>query len=142
MMNMGAISDSSVFSPQDWEKVRRQTDSAIERWIDDQMKYVKAVIVLVGSSTAESRWVRHEIRKAWDEYYPLLGVRIHKLMDMNGHTSLAGSNPFSRVGLQNGQKVSDYVPLIEPRGNSSREVYADIANNLEKWVDDYAYRRG
>lgn len=60
VMNMGAVSGGSAFSPQDWEAVRYKTDAAIEKWIHEQMNYTKAVIVLVGATTSKSRWVRHD----------------------------------------------------------------------------------
>lgn len=141
VMKMGALSGESIFSAQDWESVRRKTDRAIESWTDRQMKYARAVVVLVGSTTADSRWVRYEIEKAWDECYPLLGIRINSLKDRCGRTDRPGDDPFSRVTLRNGQKVSDYVHLIEPRGSNSQEVYNSIENNLQTWVNNYAYRR-
>ena len=75
VMNMGAISGGSAFTPQDWESVRYKTDAAIEKWIHDQMLYTKAVIVLVGATTSKSRWVKHEIIKGWNDKRPLLGGR-------------------------------------------------------------------
>ena len=84
VVQMGAVTGGAAFTAQDWEKVRRQSDAAIEKWIHDQMKYTKAVIVLVGETTANSRWVDYEIRKAWDDGRPLLGVRIHRLENNRG----------------------------------------------------------
>ena len=47
---------------QEWEKVRYKTDEAIKNWIDNQMKYKRAVVVLIGSETA-SHWVQYEIER-------------------------------------------------------------------------------
>lgn len=102
VMNMGAISGGSAFTPQDWEEVRYKTDTAIEKWIHEQMCYTKAVIVLVGATTSKSRWVNHEITKAWNDKRPLLGVRIHGLQDKDGYTASYGSNPFSSISMTGG----------------------------------------
>ena len=37
--NMGKVDSSSTFSDNDWEEVRLKTDTAIKKWIDDQMSY-------------------------------------------------------------------------------------------------------
>lgn len=141
VIQMGAVTGGAAFTAQAWEKVRLQSDAAIEKWIHDQMKYTKAVIVLVGETTANSRWVDYEIRKAWDDGRPLLGVRIHGLADKYGETSSLGANPFSNVQLKNGTCLDQRVHLINPQGWDSRSVYNDIANNLEMWVDTYARSR-
>lgn len=141
VMNMGAVTGGSAFTPQDWEAVRYKTDAAIEKWIHDQMLYTKAVIVLVGATTASSRWVRHEIVKAWNDKRPLLGVRIHGLSDKDGYTAAAGANPFGAISLKSGGTLADYVTLVIPSGGDSKAVYSDINNNLESWVSNRAYKR-
>lgn len=141
VMNMGAITGESAFTPQDWEAVRRSTDKAIKNWIDKQMAYTKAVIVLVGSTTYESKWVKYEICKAWNENKPLLGVRIHGLADQYHKTSNPGRNPFEYISYKSGQTLDQYVKLINPTGGNSKAVYQDINQNLEIWVKNYARRR-
>lgn len=141
VMNMGAVSGGSAFSPQEWEAVRYKTDAAIEKWIHEQMNYTKAVIVLVGATTSQSRWVKYEITKAWNDKRPLLGVRIHGLRDRNGDTASCGANPFASISLKGGGTIADHVELINPTGGDSKAVYRDIENNLEGWVNHHAYRR-
>lgn len=141
VMNMGAISGGSAFTPQDWESVRYKTDAAIEKWIHDQMLYTKAVIVLVGATTSKSRWVKHEIIKGWNDKRPLLGVRVHGLLNRDGYTSSPGENPFAGISLTSGGTIADHVPLITPAGSDSRGVYRDIQDNLEDWVNLRAYKR-
>lgn len=141
VMQMGAVSGGSSFTPQDWEAVRYRTDAAIEKWIHEQMLYTRAVIVLVGSTTSDSKWVRHEIIKAWNDKRALLGVRIHKLLDRDSSPSSWGDDPFSAISLKGGGTMADYVPLINPHGSDSRAAYRDIQQNLEGWVMNRAYKR-
>jgi MTH538 TIR-like domain (DUF1863). len=141
VMKVGAISGKPLFTPQDWEKVRRKTDKAIKEWIQKQMLYTKDVIVLVGATTYKSHWVKYEIEKAWNDKRPLLGVRIHGLLDKDGRRASCGQNPFEHVSLRNGKTVADYVKLINPDGNNSKDVYRDIEENLEKWLKNYAYKQ-
>ena len=141
VMNMGTISGESVFTPQDWEQVRRTSNAAIKKWIHKQMIYTKAVIVLVGATTWQSYWVKYEISKAWDECRPLIGVRIHRLKDQNGQMTSSGHNPFAQIRLSNGELMSKHVRLIDPPEKTGQTAYQSIERNLNFWVENYAYKR-
>lgn len=43
---MGMIDGNEPVSENDWETVKRKGNPAIEKWIDDNMKYKRCVIVL------------------------------------------------------------------------------------------------
>lgn len=139
-MQMGVVEGQPLLNTQRWEEVRRQGSSAIENWIDTQMKNKRAVVVLVGAKTADRPWVRYEITKAWSKKHPLVGIRIHRTADSGGNTDTYGANPFARVPLANGKTVADYVQLHNPAGTTTAEVYNTIKANLEHWVQN-AYRR-
>lgn len=140
IINMGKVAGQPLLSAQKWEEVKRRGDQAIKNWIEEQMKYKSAVVVLVGEQTAQRRWVKHEIAYAWDNRKPLVGVRINGLADRNGCTDTAGSDPFKMVGLKGGGTVGDFVTLYNPIGSTSQQVYASISNNLPSWGDS-AYKR-
>jgi hypothetical protein len=140
IIQMGALEGQTILNPQDWEAVKRRGDAAIKKWIEEQMAYKSAVVVLVGAQTASRPWVRHEIAYAWDNRKPLVGIRIHGLADKNGKTDVAGDSPFALVKLTGGGTVADYVQLYTPSGSSSQQVYAAIKNNLSTWVGN-AHKR-
>jgi len=140
IMQMGRLDGQTILNAQQWEEVKRQGDAAIKKWIEEQMKYKSAVVVLIGAQTASRLWVRREIAYAWDNYKPLVGVRIHGLADRNGKSDAYGENPFSKVTLKGGGTVGDHVPVYNPSGVSSQDVYAAINANLTTWVDS-AYKR-
>lgn len=142
VMKMGALEGQAILNSQEWESVKRQGDAAIKKWIQDQMAYKSAVVVLVGAETADRPWVRHEIAYAWDNRKPLVGVRIHGLANNKGYTAAQGTNPFSTVTLKGGGTVGDYVPLYTPSGHNSQAVYADIQSKMTTWVDSAYKRRG
>lgn len=70
-----------------FEKIKRQGDAAIQRWIDDQLKGTSVTVVLVGQHTCSSRWVRYEIEKSIEIGNGLLGIDISKINDLQGNTS-------------------------------------------------------
>lgn len=140
VMNIQAIEGQPLLTSQEWEAVKKRGDKAIEDWINEQMSYKTAVVVLAGKETANRKWVNYEIIRAWNNKKPLVGIRIHGLADQNGRTDTAGSNPFSAISLRNGGTLANYVPLHDPAGWDSKGVYANIKANIEAWVAS-AYRR-
>ncbi len=140
IMNMGLVEGQPLLNSQDWESIKRGGDIAIQNWIDKQMKYKSALVVLVGSQTATRRWVKYEIRKAWNEKRPIVGIRINELEDSSGYTDAQGADPFAQIKTDSGYALSTWLKLYTPSGSTSREVYASIQNNLNSWVDS-AYRR-
>jgi len=130
--NIGSIEDNSPVSPQKWEEVRRGGDSAIEKWIDDNMSGKSSVVVLVGSDTANRPWVKHEIVKGWNDGKGVLGIRIHNIKCPRNGTCAPGQNPFDQVTFDDGTKLSSKVTCYNP---NTQDAYNDIATNLEAWID-------
>lgn len=71
----------------DFEKLERQGDTAIRNWIDSQLKGTSVTIVLVGSQTCSSRWVKYEIDQSKELGHGLLGIDISKIPDFDNQTS-------------------------------------------------------
>lgn len=140
IVNMGALEGQPILNAQDWEAVQRQGPAAVQKWIDGQMAYKTAVIVLIGAQTASRPWVKYEISKGWNDKRGLVGVRIHGLQNSAGSTDSKGANPFGLVTLPNGKTVADYVTVHDPAGADSRAVHATIKTNLARWAAG-AYKR-
>lgn len=96
------------------------------------MKHKSCVVVLVGSETANRKWVNYEINRAWNERKGLFGIYIHNLKDPRTGTCKKGANPFDNVRSRSGQRLSSLVPCYDP---NSSNTYNDIARNLEGWVE-------
>lgn len=71
----------------DFEKVEQQGDNAIKNWIDNQLRGTSVTVVLVGSKTCSSRWVKYEIEKSIEIGNGLLGIDVSKIKDLHGNTS-------------------------------------------------------
>lgn len=130
--NIGALDGNQPVTAQKWEDVKRSGKAAIEKWIDDNMKYKSAVVVLVGSETANRPWVQHEITKAWNDGKGLLGIHIHNIKCPRNGTCHKGPNPFDQFTFNDGRKLSSVVQCYDP---SAFYAYTDIANNIESWID-------
>jgi len=131
--NIGVIEDNKPVSANDWEEVKKKGKDAIEKWIDDNMKYRSCVVVLVGEETAKRQWVQYEIIKGWNDGKGVLGIYIHNIKCPRNGKCSQGSNPFDNVTFKDGSKLSSVVKCYNP---SSNDAYSDIAKNLETWIED------
>lgn len=71
----------------EFEKIKKQGDAAIRRWIDGQLMGTSVTVVLVGALTCGSRWVKYEIEQSKARGNGLLGIDISKIKDFQGKTS-------------------------------------------------------
>jgi hypothetical protein len=135
--NMGVVEGQPLLSSNQWEEVKEGGDANIEKWIDTEMTGKSCAVVLVGSSTAGRRWVKHEIKKAWEDGKGVLGVYIHNLKNLAGEQTTKGTNPFSAFSIDDdGTLMSTVVKCIDPPYKESTNVYKYVEENLAQWVED------
>lgn len=122
----------------DWETLKKRGDIAIKRWIASQMKNRSCTVVLVGSDTANRKWINYEIMKSWNDGMGVVGIHIHGLKNICGDTSTIGKNPFDYISpYRNTRKVlSSVVKCYNPAGRTSQERYHCISTNLANVVEE------
>ena len=132
--NIGALEDNKPVSANEWEEVKRKGQKAIEKWIDDNMRYRSCVIVLVDEETANRPWVKYEIEKAWNEGRGVVGIYIHNIKDpLNGKCHKV-RNPFDNITLDS--SVTKHSSKVKFYNLSPNDAYNDIRNNIEAWVEE------
>ena len=129
--NIGAIEGNAPVSSNEWEEIQRKGEAAIQKWIDDAMQNRSCVIVLVGSETANRKWVKYEITKAWKDGKGLLGIYIHNIKCPNTGMCKQGANPFDSFSVGD-KKLSELVKCYNPK---STDAYNDIADNIAAWIE-------
>lgn len=135
--NIGFVEGNSVASDNDWETVTRGGEAAIKRWIDGQLEGRSCTIVLIGSNTADRKWITYEIIKSWNQGKGVVGINIHGLKNLDGATSKIGANPFDFIRHGNtGQNLSSIVKRYNPDGLSSKDRYAWISKYLSAAVEE------
>jgi hypothetical protein len=70
-----------------FEKIEKQGDAAVKRWIDAQLVGTSVTVVLVGAYTCTSRWVAYEIEQSKSLGKGLLGIDISKIKNLSGKES-------------------------------------------------------
>lgn len=132
---IGSIEGNRPATDNDWETITGKGESAIKKWIADQMYGKSCTILLVGNNTANRKWINHEIIKSWDEGMGIVGIHIHGLKNLDGNISTKGKNPFDYVTHgPTKKKLSSIVKCYNPAGSNSKERYAWISKHIENAV--------
>ena len=114
---------SGLIDHAEFEKVQRQGDAAIKRWIDSQLYGTTATIVLIGAETLNRPYVQYEIMKSRERGNAIIGVYINLIKDFAGNITTACSR-YTIVGKEiNGENV----------------VFNDIADGIYDYIRDNGY---
>lgn len=106
-----------------FEEVKKGGDTAIKKWINNQLTGTSVTVVLIGSDTSNREYIKYELQKSYAKGNGLLGIYIHQLKDSKGNTSTKGSNQFGEIG----------------KDSSGKSVYFSVGYHFYDWVDDDGY---
>ena len=122
----------------DFEKVEREGDAAIKKWINNQLSGTSVTVVLIGSETNQREYVKYELQKSYEKGNGMLGIYIHQCKDLSGKTSVKGSNHFGEIGKDKDGKAVYF--------SASYQCYDwvddDGYNNMGKWIEAAAKKAG
>jgi hypothetical protein len=107
-----------------WEKEKSKGSTVIKKLIEDGLKKTSVTTVLIGTETAERRWVKYEIVKSFDRGNGLLGIHINRIKSKEQQISAKGLNPFDRLGFhvsEDGKKIRFYELV-----NRKWQVFSDL----------------
>jgi len=133
LRNVGALEGNSGLEPNEWEKVKKSEES-VRKWFKNQIDNSDCVMVMVGSKTSERKFVKEEIKYAFENSVPMFGVYIHTLLDRDGNAAIKGANPFAEFNVKHsGLRLNELIDVI-PLPIDSKQAYAFYKENAEKWV--------
>ena len=112
----------------DWESIKKQGDSAIKNWIDNQLIGSTVTCVLIGRLTDTRRWVHYEIEQSILRKNAILAVYVHNMKDFGGNTDGPGFNPLAKHKVGNRD-----LDLIAPAYDW--ELH-DGYKNFGLWIDE------
>lgn len=81
----------------DFEEIKKGGESAIKKWIREQLEGTSVTVVLIGSDTSNRDYVKYELEKSWEKGNGILGIYIHGIKDKDGYTSKKGDNSFGPI---------------------------------------------
>ena len=133
--NMGIVDGNQPASDNDWEEVAGGGDAAITNWINGQLTGRTCTVVLVGSDTANRKWINYEIAQSWNQGKGVVGIHVHGLRNSDNRISARGDNPFDYIAFGE-QKLSAIVKCYNPQGTNSQDRYNWIKEHLSNAIEE------
>lgn len=150
--------NAGYFDASIWEDAKKESDLALKRLINREVKNTSVTCVLIGSQTFNRRWVDYEIMSSLKKGNQLVGVHINGIKGKDGKTKTKGNNPFYYLGYSidaTGKKLSlhnyiegkwvDYKDLdgwsVEQFPENKRNKIHRLSTiySVYDWVDDDGY---
>ncbi|HEX3652376.1 MAG TPA: TIR domain-containing protein [Rhizomicrobium sp.] len=129
--NCDTISDDDeygVIDAAEWEEIESGGDTAIKKWIKEQLHHTSVTVVLIGAETASRDWVLYEIRESWKRGNAVLGLRVHGIKDQDRQTDTYGKNPLDKIKFADGTSMSLVCKTYDWCADNGRD-------NLSDWVE-------
>lgn len=119
----GGQTISGIIDHAEFEKVQRNGDAAIKKWIKSQLDRTTVTVVLIGAETLSRAYVQYEICESLKRGNAVVGVYINQLQDLKKKTS-AACKAHTVIG-----KCDDGTPVY----------FDDIAQGIYDYVIDNGY---
>jgi MTH538 TIR-like domain (DUF1863) len=113
----------------EWERVKRQSPTTIQNWIDTQLKGSSITVVLVGSATASRPWVKYEIESSIAQKKGIIFINLDGMKTTQGFYYRSGSSPANWTLNRTGQRLSMYY-------KSYNWVRDSGYQNMGQWVEE------
>ena len=117
-----------------WESIEKQGDTAIKKWITEQLKGTSVTVVLIGPETDSRKWVCYELQESYAKGNGLLGVTLHNIKDFAGKTDKAGTAYFGSLGKDKSGNDVFFASVA----NTYDWIFSDGYNNFGKWIEEAA----
>lgn len=84
-----------------WEEAKQKSPLALKQIIDNGLKGCGVTALLIGSGTANRRWVKYELVKSFTEGKGILAIHVNRIRSrMTSRISKKGINPLSRLKVK------------------------------------------
>lgn len=116
----------------EFEKVKKQGNSAVCNWIDKQLEGTSVTVVLIGKETLNRKFVQYEIIKSIERGNAIIGVYVHRLKGFKPNYSLDKCDKHTIIG-----KYSNGNPIYFDDICDGIYDYRldDGYNNLGRWIN-------
>ncbi|MCC1485574.1 TIR domain-containing protein [Winogradskyella immobilis] len=120
----------------DFEEIKRGGDSAIKKWIREQLDGTSVTVVLIGSETSNRDYIKYELEKSWEKGNGILGIYVHNVKDSNGNTSKKGDNSFGPIFTNNKDDKKYFFERFKTYDWVDDNGYSNMGDWIEKAASD------
>ena len=124
--------ESSFINKAEFERIKRDGEDSIRRWIDKQLAGTSVTVVLIGSETLDSKYVQYEIEQSYERGNAIMALKIGKVKNLSQKTSISQS-VVKIVGKKKNGELLWFDEIIDGEYDYIKN---DGYNNLEKWIEN------
>ena len=122
----------------EFEKIKRNGENAVCKWIDKQLEGTSITIVLIGKETLNRPFVQYEIIKSIERGNAIIGIHIHNLRDMITQRTTVKGNPHTIIGYYNDDTPAYFDYICD-------DLYDYLEDNgyynLGSWIEKAARKK-
>lgn len=122
----------------EFEKIKRNGDSAIKKWIDDQLIGTSVTVVLIGAETLDRKYVKYEIEQSYKRGNAIIAVKIGNIKDFNQMTT----RNQSLIKIVGNKSDGSLLWLNEIVDGTYDYVSDNGYDNLGNWIELAAKKKG
>ncbi len=138
-VTQGGQTISGVIDHADFEKIKRQGDKSVHKWIDDQLQGTSVTVVLIGSETLTRPFVQYEICKSIERGNAIIGVFINGITDMQSGLKSSRCNSHTIIGHYQNNLPAYFDNVCD---GIYDYILDDGYSNLRSWVEKAAKAKG
>lgn len=135
----GSQMASDIIDKAEFEKIKRNGEAYVKNWINKQMEGTSVTIVLLGEDTLHRPFVKYEICKSIERGNAVIGVHINKIKDARTMNTARKANVHEVVGYYSDKTPAYFDAVCD---GIFDYVHEDGYNNLGKWVEEMAKKKG
>lgn len=130
---------SEVIDKAEFEHIKRQGDTAVKKWIDEQLEGTSVSVVLLGEETLTRPFVKYEICKSLNRGNAIVGIHISNIKDARTQKVSKRADTHQLVGYYNN---GDPVYFDQICDGIYDYINNDGYTNLGDWVENAARAKG
>ena len=130
-LSFGSQTASALLDHAEFEKIKQVGEKKVHEWIDAQLKYTSATVVLIGAETLRRPYVQYEICQSVIKGNAIIGVYINNIRNFDREVSI-GDDKHTIIGM-----ATDGSPVyFDDIADGIYDYMIDDGyNNLSVWVD-------
>ena len=122
-------------------EAKTKGDAEIKQMIDEALIGCSVTAILIGSGTTPHKYVLYEIQKSYDEGKGLLGVRMHRIKNLQKETLPPGNNPLDSITVpRKDRNIFGSDIVVQRKLSEIFKTYDFAAHdgyyNLGAWVEE------
>lgn len=118
----------------EFEKIKRNGDAAIKKWIDNQLIGTSVTVVLIGAETLDRKYIQYEIEQSYKRGNAILAVKVGSIKDFSQKTSI-NQSLIKIVGHKTDSSALWFNEIVD---GVYDYIVNDGYNNLGTWIENAA----